>query len=164
MQWRRLALFAAFVGLAASLGRAEECRCQALGDSLTDWMNIPTFTIEAALGSGVTENGKLTGEASSFAKDVGVVYCRVAIIDATQAQTVTVVWYRGDAEVSRTDLQLSKETHHAIAQLTIPAKQAGSWRVEIVDPGDNVLTVLPFVVGRASAPTETQRKQKTKQP
>ncbi|HPQ70771.1 MAG TPA: DUF2914 domain-containing protein [bacterium] len=164
MHWRRLSLIAVFVVLAVSLGQAEECRCQALGDSLTDWMNIPTFTVEATLGSGVTTDGQLTGEASSFAKNVGVVYCRVAIIDAAQAQTVTVVWYRGDAETSRTDLQLSKEKHHAITQLTIPAKQAGTWRVEIVDANDNVLTVLPFVVGKASLPTETQHKQKTKQP
>lgn len=164
MQWRWLSLIAAFIVLAVSLGNAQECKCQALGDSLTDWMNIPTFTVEAALGSGATEHGELTGETSSFPANIGVVFCRVAIIDASQPQTLTIIWYREDAEMSRATRQLSKQKPSAIMQRTIPAKQAGSWRVEIVDANDNALTVLLFVVGKASTPVEPQRKQKTKQP
>ena len=128
-------------------------------DGLTDWLDMPSFSLEAVLGRGVDESGELTGEASSFPANVGIVFCRVAIIDADQPQTVTVVWYREEKEMARSSLRLSREQPHDTVRLNIPAVQSGSWRVEIVDQNDELLTVLPFLVGKPS-PQEPPRKKK----
>lgn len=115
-----------------------------------DWLSIPDFSVEAATGTGVTEAGALTGEASRFAAEVGVVFCRVDAIGLQEAQQVTVVWLREDEERSRSVLKLDKNHPSGHAQMTIPAAQGGSWRVEVQDERDQVLTVVPFVVGKPS--------------
>jgi hypothetical protein len=115
-----------------------------------DWLSIPDFSVEAAVGMGVTETGALTGEASRFAAEVGVVFCRVDAIDLSRAQKVSLVWLREDEERSRTALTLDKNRPSGNAQMAIPADQAGSWRVEVQDERGQVLAVAPFVVGKPS--------------
>jgi len=132
-----------------------------LAEGLDEWMNIPTFTVEAALGRGVNDDGDLTDEASTFPADVGVVFCRVAMIDSDRPQSLAVVWYREDEEVARQKMRLTSEQSSGAVSLKIPAARAGSWRVEVVGEGDQLLTVLPFVVGKASAAGETPPKKKT---
>jgi len=131
-------------------------------DNLTDWAKIPDFTIEAALGVAVDEKGELVGESATFPANVGTVFCRMSLIGIEQPQTVTVVWYREDEEVSRTKLRLSKEHPRDTASLAIPATKAGSWRVELLGDSEEVLSVLPFVVSKPSAPTNEEPKKAPK--
>jgi len=130
----------------------------------TDWLHIPGFSVEASLGTGVDEAGDLEGEATTFPATVGVVYCRVAMIGANQSQKVTVVWYREDEEVARATLWLTVESPRGEAHLAIPAGRAGTWRIEVIGDGDEVLAVLPFVVGQPSQPEETTPKRREAAP
>lgn len=115
-----------------------------------DWLSIPDFSVEAAVGTGVTEAGALQGEAARFPAEVGVVFCRVDAIDLSRPLKLNVVWLREDEERSRTALALDKNRPNGAAQMTIPAAQAGSWRVEVQDERGQVLAVAPFVVGKPS--------------
>jgi hypothetical protein len=126
---------------------------------LADWLTIPGFAVEAAVGSGVRDNGALVGEATRFAENVGAVYCRVDAIGLEGPQNVAIVWYREDEERARAPLRLTREKPNGSAMMTIPAAQAGTWRVEVQDAGGQVLTVVPFVVGKATRPDDGQRKQ-----
>ncbi|MDP8222737.1 MAG: DUF2914 domain-containing protein [Candidatus Lernaella stagnicola] len=117
---------------------------------LTDWLSIPDFTVEVTLGVGATPNGGILGETGAFAKRVGTVYCRVDGIGLTEKEKLAVVWFREDEQRARQTVELTKNKPHALTSLNIPAVQAGSWRVEVVDANDEVLAVVPFVVGRSS--------------
>jgi len=117
---------------------------------LNDWLSIPDFTAEIAVGTGVGPDGALLGDASRFAKHVGTVYCRIDAIGLTETQNLTVVWYRVGEDLARQQVQLTKAKPNAVVSLNIPATQAGSWRVEVSAADDQVLAVAPFVVGAPS--------------
>jgi Protein of unknown function (DUF2914) len=116
---------------------------------LTDWLEIPDFAVEVTIGSGV-DGKNLTGEGGAFAKNVGILHCRIDGIGLAEAQELTVVWYREDTERARQTVKLSKDDPVALTQLNIPAAQAGSWRVEVIARGDQVLAFAPFSIGRPS--------------
>ncbi len=117
---------------------------------LTDWLSIPDFTIEIALGTTLGADGQLVGETFRFPKNVGTVYCRVDGIGIADKQKLTLVWYREDAERERQTVAIAKAAPAATGSLNILAAQAGSWRVEVVDAKGRVLAVAPFVVGKPS--------------
>jgi hypothetical protein len=150
------------ISLAAWPAAAQQPAGQGAGS--TDWLHIPGFSVEASLGTGVNGAGELVGESTAFPANVGTVYCRVALIGADQPQRVTIIWYREDLEVARMTLRLTAEAPHGDAHLAIPTAQAGTWRVEVVSDGDEVLAVAPFVVGQPSAPHETRPKRRDATP
>ncbi len=126
--------------------------------ALSDWLSIPGFTIEAAVGTGVKDSGELEGQATRFPENVGAVFCRVDGIGLEDPQTVTVVWFREGDERSRAKLMLTKAKPRASAMMQIPAAQAGSWRVEVQNDSGQALALVPFVVGKPSATDEAPRK------
>jgi hypothetical protein len=125
---------------------------------LSDWLSIPGFTVETAVGTGVKSDGRLEGEASRFAENVGTVYCRVDAIGLDADQKVVVVWFREGDERARTNLTLTKSKPRDSVSMQIPAAQAGSWRVEVQNDTGQVLAVAPFVVGKPSLTGDAPRK------
>lgn len=117
---------------------------------LTDWLSIPDFTVEIQLGTGIAPDGAVLGETNRFARNVGMVFCRLDAIGLTQPQELSIVWYREDVQRASQRATFTKAKPNAAVSLNIPAVQAGSWRVEVTDAEDVVLTVAPFVIGAPS--------------
>ena len=86
------------------------------------------------------------GEATSFPATVGRLYCFTRIKGAIEPTHVTHVWFHGDREVHRQDLDVASPSWRTWTYKTIPEDWTGSWRVDIEDAAGDVIYSIPFSV------------------
>lgn len=99
---------------------------------------------EAAVGTSVAER-QLQGAADSFPATVGTLYCFTKIGQTQAGATVEHVWYHGDVEVGRKQLNIGGSPWRTWSTKLIPADATGDWRVDVVADG-KVLKSVPFKV------------------
>ena len=104
------------------------------------------LTIEKAVLAKGIENREPVGEAESFPKDVGVVYCFAKIVGAKGATEIKFVWTLDDKDMGTVSLPVSISPWRTWASKTIDPSMTGAWKVEIKDSSGNVLTTLNFKV------------------
>lgn len=96
-------------------------------------------------GTGI-ENREATGVDSSFAGDVGRVYCWTLITGASGETEVSHIWYHNDKEVAKVALPVRSPRWRTYSSKTILPSTSGSWRVDVADASGNVLKSAKFEV------------------
>ncbi|UCF80591.1 MAG: DUF2914 domain-containing protein [Acidobacteriota bacterium] len=114
------------------------------GDAPEETTAITVDRIAACTG---IEEREPVGSSDSFPADVGEVYCFTHIKGADGETTVTHVWYQGETERARVELNVRSASWRTWSKKKIPAEWAGSWRVVVVDESDNEIGSTSFTVG-----------------
>lgn len=87
---------------------------------------------------------EIVGEASSFSKTTGRVYCW-ARVSGGQGRFVKLKWYYNGTEVGDTKLDIISNSMRTYSYRTVTGKP-GQWSVEVVDPSGVVLHSAGFSV------------------
>lgn len=87
------------------------------------------------------------GGGTSFAADVGTLFCWNRITGAEGETQVEHVGYYNDQEVARVPLRVASASWRTWSSKTIPPEATGSWRVDVVGPDGTVLKSESFTVG-----------------
>jgi hypothetical protein len=87
---------------------------------------------------------EIVGEASSFSRSTGRVYCW-ARVSGGQGRFVKIKWYYNGAEVGDTKLDIISNSMRTYSYRTVTGKP-GQWSVEVVDPSGVILHASGFTV------------------
>jgi hypothetical protein len=82
----------------------------------------------------------------SFEATVGDLFCFTKIVGAKEPVKITHVWYYGETERFRIDLDVSSASWRTWSSKTIQASDAGAWHVDILGPDQAVLKTLKFEI------------------
>jgi hypothetical protein len=80
----------------------------------------------------------------SFGTDVGTLFCFTRITGASDAATVSHVWFLNDKQVSAVDLRVGSANWRTWSSKQIKPSDEGSWKVEIRDLGGKTLKTVEF--------------------
>jgi hypothetical protein len=83
---------------------------------------------------------------TTFPLSVGKLSCFAQVTGVEGSAKITHVWYLGDKERSRIDLTVNGPTWRTFSTKAIRPGDAGSWRVDVVDPAGAVLKSVSFEV------------------
>ena len=83
---------------------------------------------------------------TNFPVSVGKLSCFTKVIGVEGSSKITHVWYLGDQERFRVDLAANGFTWRTFSTKAVRPGDAGSWRVDVVDPAGAVLKSVPFEV------------------
>lgn len=132
-QWMAAAA-AVLLAAAPARGLAQQAAAQETGPVVT----------EAAVGTSVADR-QLQGAADSFPATVGTLYCFTKIGQTQSGATIEHVWYHGDVEVGRKQLNIGGSPWRTWSSKLIPADATGDWRVDVV-ADSKVLKSVSFKV------------------
>jgi hypothetical protein len=114
----------------AGRGQAQQAAGQETGPVVT----------EAAVGTSVADR-QLQGAADSFPATVGTLYCFTRIGQTQAGAAIEHVWYHGDVEVGRKQLNIGGSPWRTWSSKLIPADATGDWRVDVVADGKVIKSV-----------------------
>jgi len=83
---------------------------------------------------------------TKFPLSVGKLSCFTKVTEVEGSSKITHVWYLGDKERFRIDLTVNGPIWRTFSTKAIRPGDAGSWRVDVVDPAGAVLKSVPFEV------------------
>ena len=83
---------------------------------------------------------------TTFAADVGKLYCFTKIVGGAEGTMIKHVWSFGDKEVGSMDLKVGAEAWRTWSSKTIDPSQKGAWKVEVKDAEGKVLSTLNFTI------------------
>jgi hypothetical protein len=86
------------------------------------------------------------GVDSTFAPDVDRLYCFTQITGAQDPTTVTHVWYFGDTERARVELNVRSVNWRTNSSKQVMPHETGAWRVDVLDSSGNVLKTIRFTI------------------
>jgi len=98
----------------------------------------------SAICTGVSELEPV-GTAVSFPVSVGKLFCYTRIIGAQTPNTISHVWFYGQAERARIDLSVKSSRWRTYSSKVIQPHEIGSWHVNVMDAEGNVLKVVQFI-------------------
>lgn len=81
-----------------------------------------------------------------FSNTIERVYCFTKISGADQATTVTHVWYFGDKEMARVDLNVKGSPWRTWSSKRIIPEWSGTWKVDVVSAAGEVLKSATFKI------------------
>ena len=100
---------------------------------------------EAAIAPEVVDRTPV-GADTTFASDVGRLYCWTRITGAEGETTVHHVWFHGDEERADLELSVGASSWRTWSNKTIMPEWTGDWRVEVRDADGNVLETIRFTI------------------
>ncbi|RLB80551.1 MAG: DUF2914 domain-containing protein [Deltaproteobacteria bacterium] len=83
---------------------------------------------------------------TSFSASVGKLYCFTKITGAQEPTTVTHVWYFGETERARVSLAVGVASWRTNSSKKIQPHERGSWHVDVLGPGGELLKTLEFEI------------------
>jgi hypothetical protein len=86
------------------------------------------------------------GYGISFPVSVGKLYCFTKITGAQSPTQITHVWFFDGNERARIDLAVNSSSWRTYSSKIIQPHELGTWRVDVLDSGGNVLKRLEFEV------------------
>jgi len=86
------------------------------------------------------------GSASTFPSDISRVYCFTRITGATDTLTVAHVWYYGDRELARVDLDVKSASWRTWSSKKMDSGWKGAWRVDVVYGDTTVVASKGFIL------------------
>jgi len=86
------------------------------------------------------------GADSSFASNVGQLYCFTKISGAEDTTSVSHVWYLNDEEKVKVELSIKGKSWRTWSSKNIDPSWVGNWKVEIVSASGDVLSTKSFVI------------------
>lgn len=105
----------------------------------------PLTVPQASICTDVKER-QAVGAATQFPTSVGSLYCLTKIEGAAEKTHVTHVWFHGDSEVLKVELQVGGPGWRTWSHKTIPPGWTGSWRVDVQDANGVVIYSIPFTI------------------
>ncbi|HEX6983511.1 MAG TPA: DUF2914 domain-containing protein [Balneolaceae bacterium] len=93
------------------------------------------------------ENRQPMGVDTSFAANVGRVFCFTRIKGATDTTQIAQVWYYKDQEKARIELDVRSNNWRTWSSKAILESWTGPWRVMVIDSNGNVLATTSFKIG-----------------
>jgi hypothetical protein len=92
------------------------------------------------------EGKQPVGANTSFAKDVGQLYCFTKLSSNQDETSVSHVWYYNNKEMFKVELSTKAKTWRTWSVKKIPASMAGDWRVDVLSSDGKVLTSKQFTI------------------
>jgi hypothetical protein len=86
------------------------------------------------------------GVDTSFAKDVGQLYCYTKISGDQASAAISHVWYYNDKEVLKVDLNAQAKTWRTWSTKKIQSAWTGKWRVDVLSSDGGVLASAEFTI------------------
>jgi hypothetical protein len=83
---------------------------------------------------------------TAFASTVESVSCFVKVVGAADTTAITQVWYYNDREISRVELPVKSASWRTWSSKKILPEWQGTWRVDVVAPGGEVLKSGSFAI------------------
>jgi hypothetical protein len=83
---------------------------------------------------------------TSFAKDVGTLFCFNHVNGAAEPTTITHVWYWGEVERARVELSIGSVSWRTNSSKVIMEHELGAWKVDVLDADGNVLKSIAFTI------------------
>lgn len=87
-----------------------------------------------------------TGADSSFANDVGQLFCFTKITGAGDTTSVSHVWYLNDEEKAKVELTIKGKSWRTWSSKRIDPIWVGDWKVEVVSANGDVLSTKTFTI------------------
>jgi Protein of unknown function (DUF2914) len=106
----------------------------------------PQLTVEEMVFCAAVQDRQPTGVDTAFANTVDRVYCFVKITGAPDTTAISHVWYYGDKEMARTELQVKSQTWRTWSSKRIVPEWEGRWRVDVVSSSGTVLRSGEFII------------------
>lgn len=113
--------------------------------------DAPALVVDEQIICTAIEERAPAGTDSSFASDVGKLFCFTKITSAEDTTLVSHVWYLGDEEKAKIELSVKGKTWRTWSSKNIDPSWVGNWKVEVVAANGDVLSTKSFVV---TAPAE----------
>ncbi len=104
-------------------------------------MSVP----EIAICTSVADRQPV-GIDSVFSADVQQLTCFTKIVSQADQSEVSHVWFYGDKQMAKIDLQVKGPSFHTWSRKTILPSWKGEWRVEIQDQAGAVLSKISFKI------------------
>jgi len=111
--------------------------------------STPALAADVQVCTGITDRMP-TGGATSFAADVGSLYCWSKITGALGEVTVKHVWMRDGKEMLAVDLPVKSVAWRTFSQKKILPQWTGSWEVKVVDSSGATLGSVAFTIAPPS--------------
>lgn len=102
-------------------------------------------TAEVKVGTGI-EKTQLVGATNTFKVAPDTRLYAGALVTGVENGAVTVVWFKDDKEVSRTELKVPRSPWRTHAYRTFRAGESGSWAAKVLDASGAELGSTPFTV------------------
>jgi hypothetical protein len=93
------------------------------------------------------ENRTPVGSGTTFTAEGGELFCFTRIAGAGRPTAVTHVWYFGDREMFRLELDVQSVNWRTWSSKKIIPSWTGAWKVEVLDAAGKLLKSLDFEVG-----------------
>ena len=110
------------------------------------WAQAELTVTESAISRDVVDRMPVDAD-TTFASDVGRLYCWTRISGAEGETTVHHVWFHGDEERADLELRVGASPWRTWSNKAIVPEWTGDWRVEVRDADGNVLETIRFTVG-----------------
>lgn len=106
----------------------------------------PTITVEDIQICTSIENRQPVGSDTSFAKDIGQLWCFTKLSSDQDMTSISHVWYYNDREMFRIELDVKAKTWRTWSSKSIIDTWIGEWRVDILSSDGNILTSKQFTI------------------
>ena len=105
-------------------------------------------SLEVAMGAICRDvvNRQPVDVGTSFESSVGKLYCLTKIIGSAGPTEITHVWYFGNTERARVDLDVNSATWRTYSSKIIQPHEIGAWHVDVLGPGGELLQTFEFTI------------------
>jgi len=105
-------------------------------------------SLEVAMGAICRDviNREPVDVGTSFEASVGKLYCLTKITGAVGPAEITHVWYFGDTERARVNLDVNAASWRTYSSKIIQANEVGAWHVDVLGPADELLQAFDFTI------------------
>lgn len=110
---------------------------------------MAVLTVDEQTICTAVEERMASGADSSFANDVGQLYCFTKISGAEDTTSVSHIWYFNDEEKAKVDLNVKGKSWRTWSSKRIAPEWVGEWKVEVVSAGGDVLSTKTFTITEA---------------
>jgi len=108
--------------------------------------DMAVLTVEEQVICTAIEDRAPTGADSSFASDVGQLYCFTKISGAEDTTSVSHIWYFNGEEKAKVELNVKSKNWRTWSSKRIDPGWIGDWRVEVVSASGDVLSTRSFTI------------------
>ena len=95
------------------------------------------------------ENREPVAADTSFAADIGTLYCFTKISGAAADSSISHVWYHNNEEMARVKLNVRADVWRTWSSKRIAEDWTGNWRIDVESSAGSVLASKKFVIEAA---------------
>jgi hypothetical protein len=106
----------------------------------------PALTVEEMVFCAAIQDRAPSLPDTAFASTVESVWCFVRVAGASDTTAITQVWYYNDREMSRVELAVKSASWRTWSSKKILPEWQGTWRVDVLSPGGEVLRSGSFAI------------------